>query len=311
MDLELTHFYLTHTYKTLWVRQEARLLWRDIIFLDAIMYPPLLSGILAVAAMHKILTCGDPDSAYKSIALRKQTAALEGFVPLLNSVTKETAEIVYSFSLLVSYWAFASLRLPLELSILSTTVDLELSQDADYSLPTGSILTQFLELLKRVRPTHAVLNETRPLVLTGKLSPMSKVPEDGELPGLDEDTKSALSALDRHIHPLPRCLSEYHASIPLLKMDTMHRIALKPEWGELIVAWPIRLANGFIEEVKLRNHVALTILAYWAVAFHTLEDRWWAKGWGISLISEISSIVTGPWAELLEWPRRRVGLDAG
>lgn len=311
MDLELTHFYLTHTYKTLWGRPEAHLVWRDVIFLDAVKHPPLLNGLLAVAAMHKIVTCGDPDSVYKSTALRKQTAALEGFVPLLHSVTQETAELVFVMSILVSYWAFASLRLPPELSILSTTVDLRLSFEPDHSLTAEPILTQFLELVKRVQPNHHVVNEARPLLLCGKLSAMTKVPGDDELPDLDKDTKNALSALNQHIHTLPRHLSEYHASLPLLKLDYMYRMALKPEWGELIIAWPVRVPNEFVEDMRARNHAALTILAYWGVALHTLQDRWWAKDWGVALITEISSIVTGPWAELLRWPRRRVGLDGG
>ncbi|CAI4214247.1 unnamed protein product [Parascedosporium putredinis] len=244
VDLELTHFYLTHTYKTLWGRPEVHPIWRDVVFFDAIRHPFLLNGLLAVAAMHKIITCGDPDGTYASAALRKQTAALEGFVPLLHDMTPEAAEVAFPMSILVSYWAFASRNLPPELSILSATEDLLPTAFADQhtnsstaspaATPTAapeSVLTQFLELARRVRPTHAVHSSARETLLRSKLSPLMKVPDPSELPELDEDTRRALARLHERVDPLLGPIWDAGAKPEFLALDNLYRVMLWPQWG--------------------------------------------------------------------------------
>lgn len=316
VDLELTHFYLTHTYKTLWGREEAQLVWRDIIFPLALKNPPLLDGIFAMATMHRLVVSGDlsPEerSMYTSTALRKQTAALAGFVPLLHSLNNDTAEVAFPMAILVAYWAFASPRLPPELSILSITVDLGPSFSPAPSLTRESAITQFLELLRRIRPTHHIMNQARERLLGGRLSPLAQSPSIHDLPALPDNTQHALTTLRAHLESVPEIVKSFHGAHPITSLDFMFRLSLQPEWGELMVGWAVRIPEDFVEEVRRRNPAALTVLAYWAASFHCVDDRWWASGWPVALIVEVSSEVAGvaePWGGLVGWARRYVGLE--
>lgn len=315
VDLELTHFYLTHTYKTLWGREGAQLVWRDIIFPLALRHPPLLDGIFAMAAMHRLVSGNlspEDRAMYTSTALRKQTSALTGFLPLLHSLNHDTAEVAFPMAILVAYWAFASPRLPPELSILSITVDLGSSFSPASSSTTESSITQFLELLRRIRPTHHIMNQDRERLLGGRLSPLAQSPNMHDLPPLSENTQHALTILRSHLESAPEIVRSFEGAHPITSLDYMFRLSLQPEWGELMVAWAVRIPEQFVEEVRRRNPAALTVLAYWAASFHCVDDRWWARGWPVALVEEVSSEVAAyaePWGGLVGWARRYVGLE--
>lgn len=316
VDLELTHFYLTHTYKTLWGREEAQLVWRDIIFPLALKHPPLLDGIFAMTAMHRLVMSGtispEDRAMYTSTALRKQTSALAGFVPLLHSLNDDTVEVAFPMAILVAYWAFASPRLPPELSILSITVDLGPPFSPAPPITNESSITQFLELLRRIRPTHHIINQARERLLGGRLSPLAQSPDMHDLHPLSENAKHALTILRSHLESAPDIVRCFEGAHPITSLDFMFRLSLQPEWGELMVAWAVRIPEYFVDQVRRRNPAALTVLAYWAASFHCVDDRWWARGWPVALVVEVSSEVAGyaePWGGLVGWARRYVGLE--
>lgn len=292
-------------------------MWRDILFPLALRHPPLLDGIFAMAAMHRLIVSAadlspEDRSMYTSLALRKQTSALAGFVPLLHSLNNDTAEVAFPMAILVAYWAFASPRLPPELSILSITVDLGPSFSPAPSITRESSITQFLELLRRIRPTHDIMNQARERVMSGRLAPLAKAPEIENLPPLPENTRHALTTLRSHLESAPEIVRSFHGAHPITSLDFMFRLSLQPEWGELMVGWAVRIPEDFVEEVRKRNPAALTVLAYWAASFNCVDDRWWAQGWPVALVVEVSSEVAGyaePWGALVRWARRYVGLE--
>ncbi|KXJ86081.1 hypothetical protein Micbo1qcDRAFT_168882 [Microdochium bolleyi] len=125
VDMELLHFYLTCTYKTLWGRPEGKLVWRDVIFREALAHPALLNGLLTTAALHRIVLLGQshgPAAAavYHGVALYKQRQALEGLVVLLRSLNPDSCRAIFPLSMMVSFWSFVSREVPEELGILTT-----------------------------------------------------------------------------------------------------------------------------------------------------------------------------------------------
>ena len=309
IDLELTHFYLVHTYKTLWGREEAQLVWRDVIFPNSIHHPSLRNGIFAMAAMHRLSTSPDltaeQRAVYRTTALQKQTAALEGFVRLLHSLDSVTVEVALPMSMLVAQWAFASKSLPPELNILSVTMDLSPSFESVPPFAMDSTLVQFLELLRRVQPVHHVLEQSRDTLMAGSLKPLMWTPKPEDLPPLPADTQRALDSLRRHLEAAP---SLFEGDDPVRSLENLFRLSLVPQWGELISGWIVRVPEPFVRALRERDHAALTILAYWAASFYPINERWWARGWSMALIEEVSGTVEEPWAGLMRWPRGYIGL---
>lgn len=301
-DLDLTHQFLTQTYITLWGNEEGRLIWRDTVFRLSFSHRFLLDAILATTALHRIILVGAPCPEYEDIVLRKQTPALEGLQMLLRNLDGANANITFAMSTLVSYWAFASRSLPDRLSILGTPSD---------SDGKTSVISQFIELLRKVQPTSTVLGHFRECVYQGNLRGLTRIPDDGTLPDLPQDERDVIANLERALQRtrcIPAVRPECH---PMWVMAYMFRIRQCPEWYHLLVGWVMQLSDGYIELVRRRDHAALTVLSFWAVCLDELDDRWWAAGWSKALVCEISSLVEGEWATLLKWPRRwlKLGVD--
>lgn len=199
--------------------------------------------------------------------------------------------------------------LPPELNILSITMDISPSFEAVPSFAMDSALTQFLELLRRVQPIHHVLEESRESLMAGPLKPLMAAPELIDLPPLVPDTQMAIDALRRELESVPDVLQPFGGSNPVDSLYYMFMLSLRPEWGELMVGWIVRVPEEFIQALRERRHPALVILSYWAASFYPINERWWARGWSMSLIREVSASVDEPWKGLMAWPRKYIGLD--
>ncbi|KAH8890114.1 hypothetical protein GQ53DRAFT_180454 [Thozetella sp. PMI_491] len=309
-DLDLTHQFLTRTFETLWERSEGRIIWRDVIFRTALKCPALLDGILATAAMHRIATedlaKGDPHLV--STALRKQTSALRGLQSLLQDIGPQTYETIFPLSTLVAYWAFASRSLPAELDILSSNFDIPPSVPAALPPRLNSAVDLFIELLRKIRPMHAVVRESQPWLRQSRLAGLTRVPRHEDLLDLDEDARHALDDLESYFPSLSNEAVSSDMQQPLVSLRTVFRTCASAAWAELVVAWPVHLPEAFIESLKRQAHPELTVVSYWAVCLGSLSARWWVSGWPAALVAEISEIVQGPWAGLVDWPKKRLGL---
>ncbi|KAI9150564.1 transcriptional regulatory protein [Paramyrothecium foliicola] len=306
-DMALVHQFLTSTYKTLWTHPTGQLVWRDNIFHTALGDATLFNGILATAAMHKIVIADSPSASLEEIALRKQTTALEGFRTMLHSVKAEQYAVAYPMSLLVSFWAFASRKLPNNLNILRTEVGLHAMVSTGSDISATGALDDFLQLLGIIQPTKVVFAQFRESLLQGVFAAMAAVPPIEQFPELTEPEARALGELDRNIEDI--AVSSSMASAKhTFPMQYLYRLTKQPDWLHLIVAWPIQLSEAFIEKARSREPAALTVLAYWIGCFHSLDDKWWAAGWSKELLQEIKGIVRDEWLEFVKWPCERVGL---
>ncbi|KAH7024590.1 uncharacterized protein B0I36DRAFT_331671 [Microdochium trichocladiopsis] len=340
VDMELLHFYLTCTYKTLWGRAEGKLVWRDVIFREALAHPALMNGLLTTAALHRIVTLSathGPSAAavYHSVALHKQRQALEGLVVLLRSLDPESCRAIFPLSMMVSFWAFVSRDVPEELGIL-TTLDINggiqppthnnnHNINSNHASPAGftdpgtphqhqqqhitlppikSTLDLFVELIRRIRAVQTIAQESISWLTQSQFLPLMAVPNYDTLPALPHGITQALHTLDAHIQRTPRIAAMLSGLDNRYSLSTMYKLSRCPDWLELVTGWPMTLPQSFVDELQRRNHAALTVFAYWLGCFQVLEDRWWARGWTAALIVEIEGTVRGgEWAPLVDWVR--------
>lgn len=58
-----------------------------------------------------------------------------------------------------------------------------------------------------------------------------------------------------------------------------------------IMAWPVSLADEFVQLVEEKNSVALAIIAHYGVVLDFLRDRWWVRDAGKRLVETILSLL--------------------
>jgi hypothetical protein len=318
IDLELTHFYLVHTCQSLWGRTEGHVIHRDTVFHEAMRQPALLNAIFTTAALHKVSLDRATNAEYIPVALHKQRQALEGLRLLLRSLDIESYKTIFALSILVSIWALASRRLPEELSILSTMDPIPTTgpeemggalhpitpATATATATATSDLDLFLQLIRRIRPVQAIALESRSWILNGDFSGLIRTPDPSQVPELPSGITEALEELEAQLQAQAPAIAAVFASLgPRYSLSHQFRLSRSPDWLELLLGWPMALPIDFVEALQGRDHAALTVLAYWAACFYSLDGRWWANGWAAALIAEADGIVEGVWSQLLQWPK--------
>ncbi|EXJ90345.1 hypothetical protein A1O1_03444 [Capronia coronata CBS 617.96] len=318
LDLELIQHYSTRTYMTMSSRLSTHVVWRDTIFAEALRHDFLLHGLMATSALHKATMqpkTSDAYAEYSKVALAHQNAALAGYIPAVSKPTQDNGIALFSVSLLLTVWAFASKRLPEGLN----SVKLEFDQgdgSPGITLPLHSPTADFIEIIMILRGIHAVIRETDSW-LQGDIEELLRYPRDADLPPHSADVVEAFEVLaraidDPHLTPLLEhegsnstkslCLEQ------LERLRTISRCRSVVEWDGHIFSWLIMAPLPFIHCLKQGNPMALALFAHWAAIFQCMDHHWWATGWAYSLVAEVSSLLDPIWGPYLDWPRKQVGL---
>ena len=82
-----------------------------------------------------------------------------------------------------------------------------------------------------------------------------------------------------------------------------------------VVSWTLEAVDdNFVSILEAHDPLALLIVTHYAVLLHYLDERWWARGTGKSLVDGLTTILLGkelPFKlrESAEWARAQVGLE--
>ncbi|ETI22851.1 hypothetical protein G647_06928 [Cladophialophora carrionii CBS 160.54] len=318
LDLELIQHYSTRTYMTMSSRLASHAVWRDTIFAEALRHDYLLHALMATAALHKATLqprSSDAYAEYSRIALAHQNVALAGFIPEVSKPNRDNGIAIFSVSLLLTIWAFASKRLPEGLN--NVKLDFGRGESSPgVSLPLHSPTGDFIEVIMILRGIYAVIRETNTW-LQGDIEELLRYPRSEDLPPHPPDVLDAFSILRSAIDD-PQLTSlwegeEPHATKSLLleqmeELRDISRCRSVVEWDGHIFSWLIMAPPAFIHCLKRSNPLALAIFAHWAAMFRCMDHHWWVNGWGYSLVNDVSSMLDPVWARYLDWPRRQVGL---
>jgi hypothetical protein len=318
LDLELIQHYSTRTYMTLSSRLASHAVWRDTIFAEALRHDYLLHGLMATAALHKatlLLKSSDAYAEYSKVALAHQNAALAGFIPQVSKPSRENGIAIFSVSLLLTIWAFASKRLPEGLN--SVKLDLGRGEGSPgVTLPLHSPTADFIEVIMILRGIYAVIRETNTW-LQGDIEELLRYPRPDELPPHSAEVEEAFSILGSAVDDI-RLTSLWEGEDPqamrllfleqLAQLRDISRCRSVVEWDGHIFSWLIMAPPTFIHCLKRSNPLALAVFAHWAAMFRCMDHHWWANGWALSLVHDVSSLLDPVWSGYMDWPRRQVGL---
>ena len=318
LDLDLIQHYSTRTYMTMSSRLATHVVWRDTIFAEALRHDFLLHGLMATSALHKATMqsrTSDTYAEYSKVALAHQNAALAGYIPAVSKPNQDNGIALFSVSLLLTIWAFASKRLPEGLN----SVKLELSQGENspgLTLPLHSPTADFIEIIMILRGIYAVIRETENW-LQGDIEELLRYPRTEDLPPHSADVAEAFDLLAKAAEDPQLCpvrdgddsmATKALCTEQLAELRDISRCRSVVEWDGHIFSWLIMSPPAFITCLKQGNPMALALFAHWAAIFRCMDHHWWAQGWALSLVVDVSSLLDPLWGRYLEWPRRQVGL---
>jgi hypothetical protein len=179
-------------------RLASHAVWRDTIFAEALRHDYLLHAIMATAALHKATTqvkTSEAYAEYSKVALSHQNKALAGFIPEVSQPNQHNGIALFSVSLLLTIWAFASKKLPEGMN--SVKLDFgygEASPGA--TLPLHSPTADFIEIIMILRGIYAVIRETNSW-LQGDIEELLRYPRPDELPPHSLEVEEAFRSLHK------------------------------------------------------------------------------------------------------------------
>ncbi|RMZ87492.1 hypothetical protein DV736_g5281, partial [Chaetothyriales sp. CBS 134916] len=313
-EIELIHHYCTRTYITLNSRITTHVIFRDTIFKESLRHEFLLHAIMGTSALHKavMLPCSSEDfEEYAKVALTHQNAALAGYIPAVSRPSEQNGIALFSLSLLLTVWAFATKDLPENLKKAGMALT-SLSGDPDVLLPIGSPTLQFVEIIMILRGIYSVMKETDQW-LQGDIEELLRYPQVHELPSHPLEVEKAYDLLDQELRAFNSddveakelCIEQ------ISRLREISRCRSVVEWDGHIFSFFVMAPPSFINLIKRGNPMALVIFAYWSACFRCMDHHWWANGWSQTLVHDVSRLIDmNAWAKAMGWPKLQCGFHS-
>jgi hypothetical protein len=270
------HFAISTSFSISNSLSEAHVM-RDVVPALAFEYDFLLSGILAVSSLH--LAIINPSAIHSDAALKHHSQALKLIRPHLLHVTPENVSALFPFSILIACYSFGIHETP--------------CHD-----PIGEIVEVF-----------TLLRGIGDIVKAGaKWLEQSPFAQQSILPAPSNPNASLAPEIEAVILSLTKRNSElimdstartaYASAIALLR-DSFLLSAEKPRAMSTVLILPILVPPGFMEKLRVREPMALTILAYYGLILLWLRDHIWVRGWGKEIVDAVKCAVGPEWHSCL------------
>ncbi|OJJ48113.1 hypothetical protein ASPZODRAFT_150416 [Penicilliopsis zonata CBS 506.65] len=284
-DLELMMQWVTATFHVMSRNERTDPVWRTVVPQEALGYPFLMHGILALSALHLARTKSDQlRPGYMSTAIAHQNHALSLFRGLLNDINSSNAKAIFSFSTIVLVYSFG------------------FSHTSDTRDPWNT-LADIHQVLILAHGLRQVLQESRGALQDSTFNPLMQLePEEFTLP---EDARVALG----HLHEANNSLGSYggnHQTMMYSKAlgaigNALGEVSAGLSSINVACKLAIRLPRKYVESVGERQPLALAIMACYCVVLHRLRYNWCIDDWGIRLARAIWLALDDEWRPLTNW----------
>lgn len=298
--LELLHHFIAITSEALGVETISRQVWKSTIPQIALSHDFLMHSILAVAALHIAHLRPEQRRSYWERAAMHQDRALELQQEAMGNVSRDNADALFSFSLLVVYYAFASPKA-------------SGSQESEEPLAGAVQCISIIRGIRYVVPPIQQWVEEGPLAQLLSFHPANMKSSHSFK---DPDTEryfqrflvlcSTSSDMNKthdfeDIEQYAAAASTLRASF--LKAESVADDALKtpPIWH-----WACRLAPEFLQRLGKLHPIPLVLVAHWCVILAQIRQYWWIQGWVDHTMGQIQETLSREYHEWLEWPTKQI-----
>ena len=305
LDMELLHHFITQTSLGL-ADAETIHVWQ--INIPALAYTNghLMSGIIAIAALHKATTASD-SGPYIQRAMEALNMGLPRLRSLVANLENESPHAVVAYSALITLYGFSlppvrfrgqKLENPLPalleaFSLLQSQIPiLAMTWAHIHNGPVGAFVVEdwFVDLENDdfVQDIEGMMAETQPFKnkMIGKIAELDRdVHMYGDLESL-EAYRDTLLRLQRIVKKF--LADDYKLGGPLSQSPPKQFM------------WPSKIKSRFITMLQDMDHPALTMLGFWA--FFLPNSCWYTCGWRPWILDFLVELdMHQPWSRHVRW----------
>lgn len=299
-DMKLMHHYVSNVSTTEGIEPMSRQsLWRDYIPQQALIYPFLLHGILALSALHLAYLERKQSTKYLRMYDKHQAIALAKFRTTLSSeIDPDMAGALFA--------------LATTLSVSSTARSCAVPEKMPH--PAVMDMNDVAELFFLTKGVRDIIRVTGDYVRKGPMAPIFDATTYPD--GIDILLPSTVSD---QLEALHRMIAEYgldldaaeHCHSALRELEHIYRnIQYWAGIGEVEIGhvwqWQTRVTNDFVKLIQARSPPALVILAYYAAAMGAVQQTWFTQNWAQFTIRGVSFELPARMQHWIEWPLQQV-----
>ncbi|RKU48819.1 hypothetical protein DL546_006762 [Coniochaeta pulveracea] len=296
-DLELLHNYTSMTYLTLSENSMIREFYRTTVVQVGVSCEYIMRTILAVSSLHLAHYRPHMVDHYQSVAIVHHQAASQAAIPLIPNATAENGQLLFLFSVLMTYYALGWPRKSNEALLLGDTgfpewvyllrgtkgfIDIVgVPSDGPFAPLFKYAISRFM-----LRDAPEASDSTAHLPLT-------------ELESLISQRSCDNDAL-RHI---------YTTSITELKKSFGQAQANTTSSYDMIDAfiWVYMVAEDLLPLLRIPTREPVAIFAFFCVLLRKLDGHWWMHGWPQQLIARAYDLLDEEGRLWIDWAVKEVG----
>lgn len=240
-------------------------------------HPFLLRGILALAAIHKVVS--DPEADRSTLLLQADShisKALAIYRQNLEHPSEEVAIPMFLLSSILLIYNFASAQL-------------EAPEDPIAAIHHCFRLTHGVKVV--VEPNWTHIASSRVFVHMVELV---------EEPNLDDEPVREIIRLKELAETKDTVIKTAYVTA----IDELHRAFLKVRNAQdqlsTALSWPAHLSDDFTHLVSVHDPIAVLILGHWAVLLSQCPPRWWIRQWPQRIVFAAQKVLLLR-PELLKW----------
>ncbi|OJJ08665.1 hypothetical protein ASPVEDRAFT_66554 [Aspergillus versicolor CBS 583.65] len=287
-DLELMLHWVNETHTIFTRSQQTEAIWRTHVPAEALAYPFLMHGILALSALHIACTrspviLGDTAQRdYLQIAISHQDQALALFREQLGDINSHNGKAMFAFASITVLYAFGFPRTP---------------------DPGATAVGDLVQAFVLARGVQQVLSRAMSTIFDDQVwAPIREV-NDYE-PILPGEAQAAVEQLHKANETCTRQDPILHDSFLYQEaIDHLAELMAAVHAGlgfALACRWVIKLQSAFLDRLRDRRPLALAILAYFCALLPQYQDIWFGTEWARRVVQEIWYTLDDHWRPLIQ-----------
>jgi hypothetical protein len=267
-------------------------MWQIPVPKEALSHPYLMHCILAVSALHIINMSSHGNKAYREAAVRHQDAALSAFRPLLTNVTEKNCHALCASSVLTVIFV-AGVR--------------ESPGTAGNTYP----LEKLLGICELTRGAYIIVRAAEQWIKNGSVSSLIDVKPWENAPELRPDILNAIKDIEESIKLTVKSeeMIAIYSSALLILVQTFEATAVNTDHPTIVFLWLVLIQRQFMDLLKVKDNMALVLLAHYGVVLQASAEHWWCGDLGYQIVEMVSNIFDDDWKRRIEWPARIVELN--
>lgn len=288
-ELELMHRWTTVTYLSIGTEiADDWLIWQRHAPVVALRYDCLMETIMALTAFELAYSFPDDAVRWMNVALGYQGSAFHSFRDQLQKSSGDDYDAMIYSSVLLMVLAMAS-------ATSSVLAHAQLESTIDHCMAHHELVVGTALVMTKDGP-----NRYKPHALWSKVPDFLSLDKHG-LEAAVEDVLKKVEALNEARGP-DRSDAGLFNQIPssqymgcktaLVWTKFMFQACTSKLLRSYTLGWLTCCGKDYIQAVKDGDRVSLLLMLFWGVLLHPLgDDCWYGKGFGKSLVDEVSDAV--------------------